>query len=96
MIRQWISGTISNIIHYLRRLFAKEEMDIVLVGLQAAGKSTLVDTLVIGHPSQRETIPTVGFNLQSAKHGGITFKLCDLAGQRNYRGEWVCRFCGFS
>ncbi|KAJ6147578.1 hypothetical protein N7497_009560 [Penicillium chrysogenum] len=36
-----------------------------------------------------ETVPTVGFNVESFTHGGINLFCCDLGGRQRLRPEWT-------
>jgi Arf/Sar family protein len=62
------------------------KMELCIVGLENAGKSTLMNVLASGDTS--ETVPTVGLNVKVVKKGGVTMKMWDLAGQSAYRSEW--------
>lgn len=57
---------------WLRSLFFRKEMELSLIGLQNAGKSSLVNVLTTG-AFQEDMIPTVGFNMK---------KVCCRAGSR--------------
>jgi len=46
---------------WLKSLFWNKELEISIIGLQNAGKSTLVNTLATGKFDE-DTIPTIGFN----------------------------------
>ena len=48
-------------------LFWKQEMELTLVGLQAAGKTTLLN--VISDGKAKDTIPTVGLNIRKITKG---------------------------
>ena len=48
---------------WLRGLFFSKEMEISLIGLQNAGKSSLVNALSTGS-FQENMVPTVGFNMR--------------------------------
>jgi GTPase SAR1 family protein len=54
-------------------------LEIALVGLQNAGKTTLVNTIATGK-YEEDTIPTIGFNHRSIKKGKVQLKLWDLGG----------------
>jgi hypothetical protein len=62
-------------------LFFRREMELSLVGLQNAGKSSLVGVLTTGRFQGEDTIPTVGFNMRKVTKGGVTIKMWDLGGQ---------------
>lgn len=66
-------------------LFFRREMELSLVGLQNAGKSSLVGVLTTGRFQGEDTIPTVGFNMRKVTKGGVTIKMWDLGGQVRYQ-----------
>jgi len=66
-------------------------MEITLVGLQNAGKSTLVQVIADGS-FQEDMIPTVGFNMRKFTKGKVQIKMWDLGGQPRFRGMWE-RYC---
>jgi len=55
------------------------EIEISIVGLQNAGKSTLMSTLAEGGFNE-DTIPTIGFNFKRMKKGGVRLNVWDLGG----------------
>jgi GTPase SAR1 family protein len=61
-------------------LFFKKEMELSLIGLQNAGKTSLVNVIASGG-FQEDMIPTVGFNMRKVSKGAVTIKLWDLGGQ---------------
>ncbi|VAI49098.1 unnamed protein product [Triticum turgidum subsp. durum] len=69
-------------------LFFKQEMELSLVGLQNAGKTSLVNSIATGGYSE-DMIPTVGFNMRKVTKGNVTIKLWDLGGQRRFRTIYV-------
>eukprot|EP00775_Hariotina_reticulata_P012566 gene12566-12698_t len=70
----------ARILDWLRSLFFKREMELSLIGLQNAGKSSLVNVLTTGS-FHEDMIPTVGFNMRKVTKGGVTIKMWDLGGQ---------------
>eukprot|EP01038_Epipyxis_sp_PR26KG_P015829 gene15829-21443_t len=72
--------------NYLRRLFFSKKLEVVLVGLENSGKTTLLHVLSDGTPV--ETTPTIGLNVRMVKKGGVSMKCWDLGGQEKYRSEW--------
>ncbi|GAA0184746.1 hypothetical protein Leryth_000474 [Lithospermum erythrorhizon] len=78
-------------VHVLFSLFFKQEMELSLVGLQNAGKTSLVNVIATGGYSE-DMIPTVGFNMRKVTKGNVTIKLWDLGGQRRFRTMWE-RYC---
>lgn len=79
------------LVDWLRRLFLRKEMELSLIGLQRAGKTSLVNVLSTGD-FQEDMIPTVGFNMRKVTKGGVVIKLWDLGGQPRFRGMWE-RYC---
>ena len=61
-------------------MFFKKEMELSLIGLQNAGKTSLVNVIASGG-FQEDMIPTVGFNMRKVSKGAVTIKLWDLGGQ---------------
>lgn len=72
-------------------LFFKQEMELSLVGLQNAGKTSLLNAIATGGYSE-DMIPTVGFNMRKVTKGNVTIKVWDLGGQRRFRTMWE-RYC---
>eukprot|EP00753_Platysulcus_tardus_P001765 PLAT11514.3.p1 GENE.PLAT11514.3~~PLAT11514.3.p1 ORF type:complete len:188 (-),score=73.74 PLAT11514.3:191-730(-) len=70
----------------LRTLFSTKKLELVLIGLENSGKTTLLNVLSMGAPS--ETVPTIGLNVKMVKKGGVTMKCWDIGGQAEYRREW--------
>lgn len=63
-----------------------KKLEVVLVGLENSGKTTLLTVLGGGVPV--ETAPTIGLNVKMVKRGGVQMKCWDLGGQSQYRQEW--------
>ncbi|KAK3003772.1 hypothetical protein RJ639_019610 [Escallonia herrerae] len=57
-------------------LFAKKEMKILFVGLDAAGKTTILYKLKLGEIV--ETVPTIGFTVETMEYKDINFIAWDL------------------
>eukprot|EP01018_Ginkgo_biloba_P034983 Gb_38097 [translate_table: standard] len=66
-------------------------MELSLIGLQNAGKTSLVNVVATGGYSE-DMIPTVGFNMRKVSKGNVTIKLWDLGGQPRFRSMWE-RYC---
>ena len=52
-------------------------MELTLVGLQHAGKTTFVNVIASGSFNE-DMIPTVGFNMRKISKGSVTIKLWDI------------------
>ncbi|PKU66935.1 ADP-ribosylation factor [Dendrobium catenatum] len=72
------------------RLFAKKEMRILMVGLDAAGKTTILYKLKLGEIVT--TIPTIGFNVETLEYKNISFTVWDVGGQDKIRPLWKYYF----
>jgi len=70
----------------LSRLFAKKQMRILMVGLDAAGKTTILYKLKLGEIVT--TIPTIGFNVETVEYKNISFTVWDVGGQDKIRPLW--------
>merc|ERR1712014_134624 len=68
------------------RLLRKQEMRILMVGLDAAGKTTILYKLKLGEVIT--TIPTIGFNVESVEYKNINFTVWDIGGQDKIRKLW--------
>lgn len=73
------------------RSFWQQEMEMSIVGLQNAGKSTFIHVLQKGQ-FVPDMIPTVGFNMHKVDKGKVSIKVWDLGGQKKFRGMWE-RYC---
>merc|ERR1712227_596096 len=69
-----------------QRLFAKRQMRILMVGLDAAGKTTILYKLKLGEIVT--TIPTIGFNVETVEYKNISFTVWDVGGQDKIRPLW--------
>lgn len=71
----------------IRRLFSGTmEMKILMVGLDAAGKTTILYKIQLGEAVH--TIPTVGFNVETVHHRGNNVTVWDIGGQDKLRALW--------
>merc|ERR1711879_293398 len=68
------------------RMFGSREMRILMVGLDAAGKTTILYKLKLGEVVT--TIPTIGFNVESVEYKNINFTVWDIGGQDKIRKLW--------
>ncbi|KAL2124425.1 hypothetical protein VTJ04DRAFT_790 [Mycothermus thermophilus] len=71
-------------------IWAKKEIRILILGLDNAGKTTLLYRLKIGEVVT--TIPTIGFNVESVTYGKLNFNVWDLGGQTSIRPYWRCYY----
>lgn len=82
-----MGGTLSL---FSKLLWAKKEIRILILGLDNAGKTTLLYRLKIGEVVT--TIPTIGFNVESVTYKNLNFNVWDLGGQTSIRPYWRCYY----
>jgi len=73
----------------LKKFFALgkgKEQRIVMLGLDNAGKTTILYKLKMGEVVQ--TTPTIGFNVETVTRKNISFSVWDVGGQDQIRGLW--------
>lgn len=68
------------------KLFSKKEVRILMVGLDAAGKTTILYKLMLGEVVT--TVPTIGFNVETVEYKNINFTVWDVGGQDSIRPLW--------
>merc|ERR1712083_196989 len=68
------------------RMIGKTEMRILMVGLDAAGKTTILYKLKLGEVVT--TIPTIGFNVETVEYKNINFTVWEVGGQEKLRPLW--------
>eukprot|EP00929_Paragymnodinium_shiwhaense_P076541 TRINITY_DN3937_c0_g1_i12.p2 TRINITY_DN3937_c0_g1~~TRINITY_DN3937_c0_g1_i12.p2 ORF type:complete len:182 (-),score=52.18 TRINITY_DN3937_c0_g1_i12:182-727(-) len=69
-----------------QRMLGSKEMRILMVGLDAAGKTTILYKLKLGEVVT--TIPTIGFNVETVEYKNIKFTVWDVGGQDKIRPLW--------
>lgn len=70
----------------LDRVFGNREMRVVMLGLDAAGKTTILYKLHIGEVLS--TVPTIGFNVEKVQYKNVVFTVWDVGGQEKLRPLW--------
>jgi len=68
------------------KLFSKTNVRILMVGLDAAGKTTVLYKLKLGEVVT--TIPTIGFNVETVEYKNLCFTVWDVGGQDKIRPLW--------
>ena len=69
-----------------RMAYGNKEMRILMVGLDAAGKTTILYKMKLGDVVN--TIPTIGFNVETVEYKNISFNVWDVGGQDKIRLLW--------
>ncbi|CAG9460630.1 unnamed protein product [Pedinophyceae sp. YPF-701] len=70
----------------LDRLFGNLQCRVVMLGLDAAGKTTILYKLHIGEVLS--TVPTIGFNVEKVAYKKAEFTVWDVGGQEKLRPLW--------
>ncbi|KAI0227381.1 ADP-ribosylation factor 6 [Lamellibrachia satsuma] len=76
----------------LSKIFGNKEMRILMLGLDAAGKTTVLYKLKLGQSVT--TIPTVGFNVETVTYKNVKFNVWDVGGQDKIRPLWRHYYAG--
>lgn len=72
-------------------LFGTKEVRVLILGLDNAGKTTILYKLYAPDRVIR-TMPTIGFNVESVVYKNLNFSVWDLGGQTNIRPYWRCYY----
>ncbi|KAK9318232.1 ADP-ribosylation factor family-domain-containing protein [Lipomyces starkeyi] len=67
-----------------------KEIRILILGLDGAGKTTILYRLQIGEVIT--TVPTIGFNVETLTYKNLKFNVWDLGGQTSIRPYWRCYY----
>jgi ADP-ribosylation factor-like protein 6 len=66
----------------------KKECNILIVGLDNSGKSSIINYFKPNDSKSHIIIPTVGFNVEKFSAKTINFTTFDMSGQGRYRNLW--------
>ena len=67
-----------------------KEIRILILGLDGAGKTTILYKLQLGEVIK--TKPTIGFNVETLQYKNIAINMWDLGGQTSIRPYWRCYY----
>ncbi|KAK9238549.1 ADP-ribosylation factor family-domain-containing protein [Lipomyces kononenkoae] len=76
----------------MARFFGSREIRLIMLGLDAAGKTTILFRLKLSQGVT--TIPTVGFNVESVIYKNVKFNVWDVGGQDKIRPLWRHYYTG--
>jgi len=79
-----MGGSFSRILY--KRLFGNKEVKILLLGLDAAGKTTMLYKMKLGEVVT--TIPTIGFNVETVQYKNVSVITWDVGGRDKIRPLW--------
>jgi len=76
----------STISALFQHFFGKKDMRVLMLGLDAAGKTTILYQLKLGEVVS--SVPTIGFNVETVEFKNIKFNVWDVGGQDKIRVLW--------
>ena len=85
-ILQRVRGGGATLSRLLPILLGRQQCRILMVGLDAAGKTTILYQLKLGEMTN--TAPTLGFNVETVAYKNIEFMVWDMGGQDAIRPLW--------
>ena len=74
----------------LNTLLGNKEVRVLILGLDNAGKTTILYKLQMGEVVT--TVPTIGFNVETVQYKNLRFQVWDLGGQTSIRPYWRCYY----
>eukprot|EP00741_Cyanophora_paradoxa_P004498 tig00000806_g4367.t1 len=75
-----------------RAIYGHREIRLLMVGLDAAGKTTVLYKLKLGEVVT--TIPTIGFNVETIESNNVSFTVWDVGTRERMRPLWRHYFQG--
>ncbi|XP_037646151.1 ADP-ribosylation factor-like protein 6 isoform X3 [Sebastes umbrosus] len=66
----------------------KKEVNVLCIGLDNSGKTTIINQLKPSNTQAQEIVPTIGFNIEKFKSSSLSFTVFDMSGQSRYRNLW--------
>ncbi|XP_053733600.1 ADP-ribosylation factor-like protein 6 isoform X3 [Synchiropus splendidus] len=66
----------------------KKEVNVLCLGLDNSGKTTIINQLKPANAQTQEIVPTIGFNIEKFKSSSLSFTVFDMSGQSRYRNLW--------
>jgi small GTP-binding protein len=85
-VLQRVRGGGATLSRLLPILLGRQQCRILMVGLDAAGKTTILYQLKLGEMTN--TAPTLGFNVETVAYKNIEFMVWDMGGQDAIRPLW--------
>eukprot|EP01124_Arcella_intermedia_P029432 TRINITY_DN6208_c0_g2_i1.p1 TRINITY_DN6208_c0_g2~~TRINITY_DN6208_c0_g2_i1.p1 ORF type:complete len:472 (-),score=111.77 TRINITY_DN6208_c0_g2_i1:115-1530(-) len=80
------TGFLSSIVNGIRNIVSTKKITILMIGLDAAGKTSILFKLRLGEVVT--TIPTIGFNVETVEYKNILFRCWDVGGPDKIRPLW--------
>lgn len=71
---------------------SKKKSNIICIGLDNSGKSTIINKLKNSKEQAHDIVPTVGFSVENFSVSSINFTVFDMSGQGKYRNLWEAHY----
>ena len=71
---------------FMRRFGSSSPVRLLMLGLDAAGKTTILFKMKLNETVN--TIPTIGFNVETLQYKNLEFNCWDIGGQDKLRSLW--------
>ena len=81
-----MGALITKLVEGLASFNKSKPTKILLLGLDGAGKTTMVYKLKLGE--YMATVPTIGFNVETIKYKNLNMTMWDIGGQKSIRDLW--------
>ncbi|KAK2570943.1 ADP-ribosylation factor-like protein 6 [Acropora cervicornis] len=79
-------GIFDKLANFLR--LKKKEINILCIGLDNSGKTTIINRLKPEKAQAQDIVPTVGFTVEKFMSQSLNFTVFDMSGQGRYRNLW--------
>lgn len=79
-------GIFDKLANFLR--LKKKEINILCIGLDNSGKTTIINRLKPEKAQAHDIVPTVGFTVEKFMSQSLNFTVFDMSGQGRYRNLW--------
>ncbi|XP_067352324.1 ADP-ribosylation factor-like protein 6 isoform X1 [Channa argus] len=66
----------------------KKEVNVLCLGLDNSGKTTIINQLKPSNAQVQDIVPTIGFSIEKFKSSSLSFTVFDMSGQGRYRNLW--------
>ncbi|KPP71782.1 ADP-ribosylation factor-like protein 6-like [Scleropages formosus] len=66
----------------------KKEVNVLCLGLDNSGKTTIINQLKPSDSQAQDVVPTIGFSIEKFKTTSLSFTVFDMSGQGRYRNLW--------
>lgn len=66
----------------------KKEANVLVVGLDNSGKTTIINQLKPAESKAHDIVPTIGFTVEKFSGKALSFTAFDMSGQGRYRNLW--------